>query len=107
MTRCFKKPMIPLEQMDVTGRGVNMKVYIDGKLVEVENEVRVVVQVVPRCGIDGVSDLEVCLNAEGINVELVEITANSAPSAEITTFYQETFEEFIDNNMLKEKKENE
>jgi hypothetical protein len=77
-----------------------MKVYIDGKEVEFENEVRIEVQVEPRCGITHDADLEFTFSVEGITAELVEITANSGPSAEVTHSFWETYEEFIYENMI-------
>jgi len=83
-----------------------MEVYIDGKKIECKNDIRVIVPVTPRDGITADlfdSDLEIILHNEGIGAELIEITERSAPSAEFTYSFWETFEEFIDEYMLKSK----
>ena len=63
-----------------------MKVYIDGKEVKCE-EVKVVVDVPAIEGVGGElfdSDLEYVLHPDGMDIQLIEVTESSAPSAECT-----------------------
>jgi hypothetical protein len=77
-----------------------MKVFIDGKQVECNSEVRVELSVEPRDGISSDSDLEYCIHREGIVVNLTEITERSAPWAEFTYSFWEDHEEFVEEYML-------
>jgi len=61
-----------------------MKVFIDGKEVEFQNDVKIRYEVEPVDGITEESDLDVTLTCEGIILDLVEVTRASAPSAEVT-----------------------
>jgi hypothetical protein len=83
-----------------------MKVYIDGKEIKCNSEVRVVIEVEPREGISSESDLEYIIHKEGIVASLTEVTRTSAPSAEFTYEFWEDHEEFIDQYMLQSLKGN-
>ena len=77
-----------------------MEVYIDGKRVECNSDVRVTVKAEPRDGITHDSDLEYIINEEGITANLTEITSRSAPSAEFTFEFWEVHEDFVEQYML-------
>lgn len=77
-----------------------MKVFIDGKQVECNSEVRVELSVEPRDGITEDSDLEYVIHKEGIVVNLTEVTKRSAPSAEFTYNFWEDHEDFVNEYMV-------
>jgi hypothetical protein len=77
-----------------------MKIYVDGKEIEFQNDVRIVYEIEPDVGITNSSDCEIVLNCEGMVLDVVEVTERSCPSAESTRTGSLTVDELINMFVL-------